>query len=583
MTTRFDPRISLATTMHAQPGVYALLIGSGVSTGAGIPTGWGVVEALVRQVAAASLDGVSEDFDAEVWWDGHGDGQPLGYSALLSLLASTPAARRGLLQGFFEPTDDDRDQGLKVPTAAHRAIAELVGRGAVRVIITTNFDRLIEQALEAEGIFPQVIASDAAIAGMEPLAHAACTVIKLHGDYATLDQLNTLEELSAYSDAKAALLRRVIDEYGLIVCGWSGEWDVALVSSLQEAAVRRYPLFWSARSNLRCPGKELVAQHRATVVAGMTADQFFSDLVERLDALDQLANPPLTVAMAIAQLKTFLPDPARHLRLRDLLDGQIADVQSLLLERSGTPPDTSVQTRVDDVAGLRSRCDLLLHLLAHGVYLDRDRQHTGLWVWVIDQLLNVRRVHKSFQKEWDDLQHYPALLALRTVVAAALAAHHEDVAVRVMRDPIWREHFGSRELVSATRALDDHVVINYQVAHMLDGGTKWRFPHSHHLRETLRPVLGSIVGDDDEAYEAHLSRVEYRVALASHQAELPYPAVGEFIGDFQWESDGGPLRWEEDFLERGDREAWGQTEFNAVTFGADLRNLTTELRQAISQ
>lgn len=34
-----DPLVMLATGMHAQPGVYALLLGSGVSTGAGIPTG----------------------------------------------------------------------------------------------------------------------------------------------------------------------------------------------------------------------------------------------------------------------------------------------------------------------------------------------------------------------------------------------------------------------------------------------------------------------------------------------------------------------------------------------------------------
>lgn len=42
----------LATSMHAQPGVYALLLGSGVSSGAGIATGWGVVTTLVREVAA---------------------------------------------------------------------------------------------------------------------------------------------------------------------------------------------------------------------------------------------------------------------------------------------------------------------------------------------------------------------------------------------------------------------------------------------------------------------------------------------------------------------------------------------------
>ncbi|MET7831341.1 SIR2 family protein [Micromonospora sediminicola] len=170
----------------------------------------------------------------------------MGYSGLLASLASTPAARRAILAGFFEPTEDERQQGLKVPGAAHRAIAALVARGAVRVILTTNFDRLIEQALEAEGVFPQVIATPTAIDGMEPLAHARCTVIKLHGDYARIDQLNTVEELSHYSSPLKALLDRVLDEYGLIINGWSGDWDHALVAAIEGTRSRRYPLYWSS-------------------------------------------------------------------------------------------------------------------------------------------------------------------------------------------------------------------------------------------------------------------------------------------------------------------------------------------------
>ncbi len=50
-----DPVVMLATGMHGQPGVYALLIGSGVSTGAGIPTGWGVVTELVPGQATFAL------------------------------------------------------------------------------------------------------------------------------------------------------------------------------------------------------------------------------------------------------------------------------------------------------------------------------------------------------------------------------------------------------------------------------------------------------------------------------------------------------------------------------------------------
>ena len=43
--------LKLAMSMHANPGVYALLIGSGVSKSAGIPTGLEIVLDLIRKVA----------------------------------------------------------------------------------------------------------------------------------------------------------------------------------------------------------------------------------------------------------------------------------------------------------------------------------------------------------------------------------------------------------------------------------------------------------------------------------------------------------------------------------------------------
>ena len=100
-----DPQVMLATAVHAQPGVYALLLGSGVSTGAGVPTGWGVVRELIRRAAAAQAPddetaAHKAHDDPESWWIEHGGGEPLGYSNLLAALAPTPAARQALLAGF---------------------------------------------------------------------------------------------------------------------------------------------------------------------------------------------------------------------------------------------------------------------------------------------------------------------------------------------------------------------------------------------------------------------------------------------------------------------------------------------------
>jgi hypothetical protein len=48
-----DNEMALTFSVRNNPGVYALLLGSGVSTDAGVPTGWGIVEDLIRKLADA--------------------------------------------------------------------------------------------------------------------------------------------------------------------------------------------------------------------------------------------------------------------------------------------------------------------------------------------------------------------------------------------------------------------------------------------------------------------------------------------------------------------------------------------------
>lgn len=47
-----EPYISLAFSVHSNKGVYALLLGSGISSAAGIPTGGEIVLDLIRKVGA---------------------------------------------------------------------------------------------------------------------------------------------------------------------------------------------------------------------------------------------------------------------------------------------------------------------------------------------------------------------------------------------------------------------------------------------------------------------------------------------------------------------------------------------------
>lgn len=118
--------------------------------------------------------------------------------------------------------------------------------GYIRIILTTNFDRLLEQAFEAEGITPQVVSHEAAISQTTPLTHCQLpTIIKINGDYIDCQFRNTTEELDDYPPIMRRYLERIFEDYGLITCGWSGEWDKGLIKIISEATASRYNSFFA--------------------------------------------------------------------------------------------------------------------------------------------------------------------------------------------------------------------------------------------------------------------------------------------------------------------------------------------------
>ena len=215
-----EPAQALAFSMQSAPGVYAVLLGSGVSKAAGIPTGWEITLDLIRKLARVL--GESPEPSPERWYADKFGVEP-DYSEIVKELAKTPADRQQLLRSYVEPDDQEQQEGKKAPTLAHRAIAALARRGFVRVIVTTNFDRLMETALADEAIVPSVLASADQIQGAPPLTHAGCTVLKVHGDYLDTRIRNTEAELESYPPEVDQYLDRVFDEFGLVVCGWSAE------------------------------------------------------------------------------------------------------------------------------------------------------------------------------------------------------------------------------------------------------------------------------------------------------------------------------------------------------------------------
>jgi hypothetical protein len=526
-----DPIVSLAFAVYSNKGAYALLLGSGISRASGIPTGWEVVLDLVRKVA--KLEGEDCEPDPAGWFRKNHGAEP-DYSKLLDEIAKTPTGRQQLLRGYFEPTEDERSQALKLPNAAHKAIAELVAAGYLRVIITTNFDRLMEKALDDVGVAPTVISTTDQLLGALPLAHSGATIIKLHGDYLDTRIKNTESELAAYDKALDRMLDRIFDEYGLIVSGWSGDWDIALRAAIERCPNRRFTTFWATRPLLNESVKKVAEQRQAVVLQIKDANQLFDSLREKVQALGDMAAPhPLSAKMAAATVKRYLVDPSAKIRLRDLVH---EETEKLFAEINA--PAFGAQTQVQPAEELPSRlekygalCETLISVFVAGSYWG-DADATKLWVSSLQRIANPAKSGSGLVYLLK-LSRYPSLLLLYSAGLASVAAANYATLSAVLTKPKARDDQNNNNAICSE--VYPMAVMENSVGHLLPGLDRHYTPVSDHLYAKLRAPLREFLPRDED-YQVAFDRFEYLLGLVHADLNRWEVKNGWWgpIGSFAW-------------------------------------------------
>lgn len=513
-----DPLHSLAFTIQANPGVYAVLLGSGVSRSAKIPTGWEITLDLVRKLAEVAGENCGTD---PARWYRERCGKEPDYSDLLDALAKTPAERQQLLRAYVEPSEEERAEGAKSPTAAHRAIAGMVAKGYIRVIITTNFDRLMETALVEAGVVPTVLSSPDQVHGAMPLIHTRCCVFKVHGDYLDTRIRNTPAELEKYPKEFDDLLDRIFDEFGLIVCGWSAEWDTALRAAVERIVSRRFSHFWAVRGEPGNAAKRLIQRRQAHVLSIADADRFFSELERLVEALEQFARPhPLSTDAAVASLKGYLPEPKHRIRLADLINGEVERVLEVtdgpaFALQGGPAPDTNSFTA--RVRAYEAACETLVAMAAVGGYWVED-WHYATWQTALTRLATRRG--ESGYKVWIELQRYPATLLLYTLGLGAVEAGERGLLFlgKLFGTAAHREH---REDKTAVELLPPFCLFENGngPAKLLEGMDRRYAPLNDWLHSLLAPRFRGLI-PSEARFTYSFDRLEILMALSyAHHAK----------------------------------------------------------------
>jgi hypothetical protein len=502
-----DPLTGLAFSIYSGKGIYALLLGSGVSRSAGIPTGWEITLDLIRRIAAA--EGLNCEPDPVAWYRER-FGLDADYSNLLEKLALTPAERAKMLASYFERTVDERETDKKRPTKAHHTIAKMVAAGYIRVIITTNFDRLMEQALETEGVSPSVVAGSDDVAGCMPLTHSRCTLIKVHGDYLDTRIKNTVEELSSYSPEMDMLLDRVLDEYGLIVCGWSANWDFGLRKAIRRSPNRRFSLWWATRGTTPDEAKELVAFRQGTELQISSADDLFSEVWGRVEALERFNAPhPLSAALAVISLKKLLSEDKHRIELSELVRNETEKQVEILSRLSGH----QLRDCEDYLARLtfyNSSLEIIGALVVNGCFWGRTK-HNANWARIIVRLADSATL-RGGSVPLEKLRRYPAFLLMYAGGLAALAAQNYEFLQILFHSTTSVDASSERKTspllakISATEVFD----FNFLKGCL---GKSYHTPASEYLYQTLRQPMREMVPSDYD-FETLFDRFEYLLALS---------------------------------------------------------------------
>ncbi len=552
--------LKLALSIHNSPRVYALLIGSGVSRAAGIPTGYEIVLDLARQLAIAE-DGKPPP-DPRAWYV-ETFGQEPDYSYLIQALAKTQPERMKLLQGYFEPTEEERLEGKKVPTTAHKRIAGLVGSGCVKIILTTNFDRLIEDALRSEGIPYDVISSEDDLRGALPTVHSDCVVVKLHGDYRDTRIRNTPEELGTYPESLNQFLDRILDEYGLVVCGWSASWDTALVGAILRCPNRRFTTYWAQKGSLTEEAHSVIEKRKAEVIPIENADNFFDDLLDKIEAIRDLRTPdPVSVSAAVATVKRYISDPGQWIRLDDIFreetERTLQDLDSDdLFPKAPPSSDEEFRERVTRCECVTQQLQAMSAALAH--YDKGENSHL--------LVRSIQRLAQAPSARLRELKLYPAMLVEYAAgISATAAARFLNLGAILMKSLIAKE--GTGERTPAIRWLNPRITLGLARRPLLrkDGSNASVGPSTYVL-DVLRPALTDYLPSDRD-YEEVSDVFEFLVGLTVLDiTKKDWAPLGRFAWRWDLEGDRSPFK---DLIRRYLGESEDSELLQAGFFGGSL-------------
>jgi hypothetical protein len=320
-----------AEQLRRTPGHYAFLLGAGVSASAGIPLGGAIVsmlrERLIDELRRVSSDAGQSTFE-ELGWFRDPDTE---YSEALLRAFSSDHER----QDFFRKLIAG-----KMPSLAHYYLASIIASGHCKLVLTTNFDDLLEKALSGlrfDGFNVITHASETEYVSTHP---ETVTLVKLHGHYTFPQLANLTQETKRLQGQLRDYFEFLMRDYGLIVAGYAGRDRSIMEPITRSVRGRTIPrgVIWCVRKSDAAAQPPFLQELRRVgsgsvrFLAIQDVDDFYRELHARLGlpddpVLDAVSSERyryqqkkvlqrLSTGMSLDLQSTTVDDSLRYIRLQ---------------------------------------------------------------------------------------------------------------------------------------------------------------------------------------------------------------------------------------------------------------------------
>jgi Flp pilus assembly protein TadD/NAD-dependent SIR2 family protein deacetylase len=283
---------------------FSFLLGAGASIESGIPLAGAMINDFRQRIIEdQSPEDCTDPKEQQAWiesqdWYKTSAAAGTLYSDLFEMQEPKERGRQRYIEEMIEG---------KKPSFGYVVLANLMARNYLNTVLTTNFDDLVYNACSIfTDIRPVVYAYGTMVSDLR-ITNARPKILKLHGDYLYSKLKNSEGELAFQDPNMSRYVSMLLNEYGLIVVGYSG-CDKSVMDML-----RKFPpdndLYWCGRANSPIPEsvRSLLIEKRGYYVEIDSFDQMMNEIrsVIKFDVPKMLGSLETRQEQIIEQLKRF--------------------------------------------------------------------------------------------------------------------------------------------------------------------------------------------------------------------------------------------------------------------------------------